>query len=368
MNDKFYPVAQPSITDKEHANVESALKSGWISSLGPHVGEFERRFAEFCGATYGIAVSNGTVGLHLALRALGVEEGDEVIVPDLSFIATANTVLMAGATPIFCDIDRETLCIDAAQIAAKITARTKAVVPVHLYGHPADMDAINALARGHGLKVIEDAAEAHGAEMRGRRVGGLGDCGVFSFYANKNLTTGEGGMITTNDARLAERVRLLRDHAMSKTRRYWHEELGYNYRLTNIQAAIGCAQLDRVEFLLERKREIFAWYRENLASIPNVAVNRTAPWAKNAYWLVCLELRDGDEMRRDRFMQALRGKGIDSRPYFYPMSDMPYFQDANTPVTHEVAKIGINLPTYVDLRREDVDYICSEIGVALAQM
>ena len=357
----LYPLARPSITELEQDYVMRAVKSGWISSLGPFVTDFEQRFAAFCGASYGIAVSNGTVGLHLTLRALKIGPGDEVIVPDLSFIATANAVLMAGATPVFCDIDRNTMCIDPSQIRLKITRRTRAIIAVHLYGHPADMDAINEIASEYELPVIEDAAEAHGAKVRGRRVGGLGTCGVFSFYANKSLTTGEGGMITTKDLGLAERCRYLRDHAMSKSRRYWHEELGYNYRLTNIQAAIGCAQLDRVESILCAKNDIFEWYRYNLESTPQIRLNRTASWATNSYWLVCLEVINSPQLRRNCLMEALRVNGVDTRPYFYPMSDMPYFQTANTPVAHEVTRIGLNLPTFVGLTRNDVDYICSAI-------
>jgi perosamine synthetase len=368
MTSKFYPLARPSISDKEEGYVMSALKSGWISSLGPYVDEFEKRFSAFCNARYGIAVSNGTVGLHLTLRALGIKDGDEVIVPDLSFIATANAIVMAGATPVFCDIDREILCIDPALIRGKITNRTKAIIAVHLYGHPADMDAINVIAAEHGLTVIEDGAEAHGAEVRGKRVGGLGNCAVFSFYANKNLTTGEGGMITTNDLEFAERCRYLRDHAMSKSRRYWHEELGYNYRLTNIQAAIGCAQVERAEHLLRAKREIFQWYQSNLEGTAQIRLNRTASWAANGYWLVCLELCNRGSLGRDHFIEALRTKGVDSRPYFYPMSDMPYFETADTPVAHEVTKIGINLPTFVGLTRDDVNYICSAIKMFLAEV
>ena len=365
--DLLYPLARPSITELEEDYVVRAVKSGWISSLGPFVTDFEQRFATFCGASYGIAVSNGTVGLHLTLRALKIGPGDEVVVPDLSFIATANAVLMAGATPVFCDIDRDTMSIDPARIRPKITRRTRAIVAVHLYGHPADMDAINEIASEYELPVIEDAAEAHGAKVRGRRVGGLGTCGVFSFYANKNLTTGEGGMITTQDLRLAERCRYLRDHAMSKSQRYWHEELGYNYRLTNIQAAIGCAQLDRVESILSAKNEIFEWYRYNLESTPQIRLNRTASWATNSYWLVCLEVINSPPLRRNCLMEALRAKGVDTRPYFYPMSDMPYFQTADTPVAHEVARIGLNLPTFVGLTRNDIDYICSAITTFVTQ-
>jgi perosamine synthetase len=274
---------------------------------------------------------------------------------------------MAGATPVFCDIDPDTMCIDPAQIRVKLTKRTKGIIAVHLYGHPADMDAIVDIASQYELLVIEDAAEAHGAQVRGRRVGGLGNCGVFSFYANKNLTTGEGGMITTNDSQLAERCRYLRDHAMSRSRRYWHEEPGYNYRLTNIQAAIGCAQLDRVESILSAKRQVFEWYRSNLECAVQIRLNRTALWATNSYWLVCMELCNPETMQRDRLIQALRASGIDTRPYFYPMSDMPYFPTADTPVAHQLSTSGLNLPTFVGLTRDDVTYICTAITTFLRQ-
>jgi perosamine synthetase len=358
---KNYPIARPSITERERENVDKAISSGWISSAGPYVEEFEARFSAMCGAKYGVAVSNGTVALHLALRAIGVKSDDEVIVPDLSFIATANAVLMAGATPVFCDIDPETLCIDPNEISNKLTSRTKAIIPVHLYGHPADMDAINSVAKEHGLVVIEDAAEAHGAVVRGRRVGGIGDCATFSFYANKNITTGEGGMITTNDLATAERCRFLRDHAMNKDRRYWHEELGYNYRLTNLQAAIGCAQLDRFDDLSSAKAQIFQWYKNELGNLRQVRLNRTASWAINSYWLICCEFPEFTEAERNSIMISLGKEGIDSRPYFYPMSDMPYYQTAHTPIAHKIAKIGINLPTFIGLTREDVGYICSQV-------
>jgi perosamine synthetase len=356
----------PSIGALELANVTDAVKSGWVSSLGRYVTEFEEKFAAFCGVEHAIACTNGTVAIHLVLHALGIGEGDEVIVPDLSFIATANTVLLAGAKPVFCDIEAETLGIDPAAIEALITPATKAIMPVHLYGHPADMEAVNRIARAHGLYVIEDAAEAHGAEVNGRRVGSLGDCATFSFYANKNLTTGEGGMITTNDAALAARCRHLRDHAMSATRRYWHDEMGFNYRLTNVQAAIGCAQMDRADELLGGRKEIFGWYARHMSAVPGVRLNRTAPWATNTYWLVCAEFEDVDAAGRDAIMADLKSRGVDSRPYFYPMSMMPHFIEAETPVSHAVSARGINLPTYLGLTESDVAYICEQVRAVSA--
>lgn len=365
MQQKFYPMSKPAVGPIEESYVSAAIRSGWISSLGEYVERFESDFANFCGVDYAISVSNGTVALHLALSAMGIGPGDEVIVPDLSFVATANTVVMTGAKPVFCDIEAETLCLAPDAIEKLITNRTKAIMPVHLYGHPADMLAIQKVADKFGLIVIEDAAEAHGAEVNGRRVGALGNCGAFSFYGNKNLTTGEGGMITTNDHALAARCRLLRDHAMSSEKRYWHEELGYNYRITNMQAAMGCAQLERADELLAARREVFNHYNARLSGLSGIRLNRTANWASNSYWMVCAEVEGLDEVNREPLFADLRRRGIDTRPYFYPMSEMPYFTSAQTPVAHAVSKKGINLPTYVGLSELDIDYICKNFVESL---
>ena len=345
---KSYPVSMPSITELEHELVLDAVKSGWISSLGPYINEFEEGFAKFCGTRHAIAVSNGTVAIHLALVALRIGPGDEVIVPDLSFIATANAVCHAGATPVFADIDAENLCLDPNDLTRCLTSRTKAVMPVHLYGHPANMAAINAFAEEHCLYVIEDAAEAHGASIDGKRVGSFGTCGTFSMYANKNLTTGEGGVVTTNDDELAERLRHLRDHAMSKQKRYWHDEIGYNYRMTNLQAALGCAQLRRAEELLAGRSRLLKLYSDALAGT-RIRLNRRSEWATPSYWMICAEVDGLNEASREVLRTALRAGGVDTRPYFYPMSDMTYFATADTPVAHEVYMRGFNLPSYIDL-------------------
>lgn len=358
---KFIPVSRPSIGEKEIAYVSDAIASGWVSSLGPYIESFERGFAEFVGTNYALTASNGTTGLHLALVAAGIKAGDEVVVPDLTFIATANAVVHAGAKPVFADIDAETLCIDPQAAARVITPRTRAIIPVHLYGHPADMDAINAIADAHGLLVIEDAAEAHGATYKGQRVGGLGKCGVFSFYGNKVITSGEGGMITTNDEALYQTAKRLRDHAMSPTRRYWHEEIGYNYRITNLQAALGLAQLERIEDFIQRRREIMDWYRAGLTGVERLRLNRRAAWADSVYWMYCLEVDGMTDASRQRFMQRLRERGVDTRPYFNPVSSMPVYPDADTPVAHHLSQSGINLPSFVDLTREDVAFICRQV-------
>jgi perosamine synthetase len=367
MLDSFIPISKPLIGPREKQLVLDALDSGWVSSIGKYIDEFETNFARYCGTEYALAVSNGTTGLHLALVALGLGPGDEVIVPDLTFVATANAVSYTGATPILADIDADTLCIDPASVKSLITKRTKAIIPVHLYGHPADMDALAEIGEAHGLDIIEDAAEAHGAKYRGRRVGSLGKCGVFSFYGNKIITTGEGGMLITNDRKFYERARRLRDHAMSPERRYFHEERGFNYRITNLQAALGVAQLERIEEFLLRRREIMDWYNAEIAATDGVRLNRVKNWAKSAFWMVCLEVDRLDEPRRDALMRSLRARGIDTRPYFYPLSSMPMYRQAALPVAERKSRTGLNLPSFYDLTRKDVERICGAVNELLVE-
>ncbi len=368
MPDDFIPISKPMIGARERELVLDALDSGWVSSIGEYIDRFEAGFARYCGTDYALAVSNGTTGLHLAFAALGLEPGDEVIIPDLTFVATANAVAYTGATPVLADIDADTLCLDPASVTSLISPRTKAIVPVHLYGHPADMDALSEIAKAHGLAIIEDAAEAHGAECRGRRVGGLGHCGVFSFYGNKIITTGEGGMLTTSDRTLYERARQLRDHAMSPTRRYFHEQRGYNYRITNLQAALGVAQLERIDEFLARRAEIMTWYAAEIATSETIRLNRVKNWAKSAFWMVCLEVDGFDEARRDAFMQRLKARGIDSRPYFCTMSSLPMYAQARLPVANAKAKIGLNLPSYFELTKSDVRRIGADVNEILREM
>jgi perosamine synthetase len=362
---RFYPVSMPFLEGRELEYVTDAVKSGWVSSLGNYVSRFEKDFAQFCGVEHAITVTNGTAALHLGLHAMDIGAGDEVIVPDLSFIATANAVLVAGATPVFCDVESDSLCIDPARIEELITPRTKAIMPVHLYGHPADMGAIAEIAARRDLKVIEDAAEAHGSAIGDRRVGGLGDCAAFSFYANKNMTTGEGGMITTNDKDLAGEIRILRDHAMSPEKRYWHERMGFNYRMTNLQAAVGCAQMEEIDTFLKRRRALYEGYVERLADVQGLRLNREAEGTTNSFWMICAEIDDADANTRDRICAALHGHGVDTRPYFYPMSEMPYLESAPTPVAHSAAGRGFNLPTYLNLNESDLDYICMALKTVL---
>jgi perosamine synthetase len=368
MSDSFIPISKPYIGAREKELVLDALDSGWVSSIGKYIDEFEANFASYCGTEYAIAVSNGTTGLHLALAALGLKSGDEVIIPDLTFVATANAVAYTGATPVLADIDADTLCMDPASVKSLISARTKAIIPVHLYGHPADMDALTEIADARDVDLIEDAAEAHGAEYKGRRVGGLGKCGVFSFYGNKVITTGEGGMLTTNDRDFYQRARRLRDHAMSPKRRYFHEERGFNYRITNLQAALGVAQLERINDFLSHRAKIMSWYEQEIATTDRVQLNRVKNWAKSAFWMVCLEVDWFDEMRRDAFMQALKARGIDSRPYFCTMSSMPMYKQASMPISARKAQIGLNLPSYFELTKREIQRIGSDVNAILKEM
>ena len=359
--DKLIPISKPSIKQKEIEYVTDAIKSGWVSSLGKYIDIFEERFAQYCNTKYAVATSNGTTALHLTLVSLGVTVDDEVIIPDLTFVATASAVKYIGAKVVTVDIDKDTLCISPDAIIKAITSKTKVIIPVHLYGHPADMEEINKIAKEYGLFVIEDAAEAHGAEVNGKKVGGLSDAGVFSFYGNKIITSGEGGMITTNDEELYKKMQYLRDHAMSKEKRYWHTEVGFNYRMTNLQAALGVAQFERINELLAKKKEIFKWYKDGLKDIPNIKLNYQKDGYKNIYWMMCIEINGYKEKERDELIDKLKEKGIDSRPFFYPVSDMPMYDNCDTPITHKVYQRGLNLPSYFDLTKEQVEYICKEI-------
>ena len=365
---KFFPVSQPSITEREISNVTDAVRSGWVSSLGSYIDDFETSFAQYCGVEFAVATSNGTTALHLAIEALSIGPGHEVIVPDLTFVATANAVAYSGATPVLVDVDTDTLCINPEAVRRAITPKSRAVIPVHLYGHPAEMEEINAIAAEFDLFVIEDAAEAHGAEFRGKRVGGLSNCGVFSFYGNKIITTGEGGMITTNDAALYQRARSLRDHAMSPTRRYWHAEMGFNYRMSNLQAALGMAQLERIDEILKHRRDLMGWYRESITTTEEVRLNYVAEWASSAYWMICLEIDWLDDKLRDKLMGELKKNGVDSRPYFCTVSSMPMYEMVPCRVAWRKAGIGLNLPTYFDLTRNDVSTIGAVVNDLLIRL
>lgn len=354
---KKIPLSVPFIGEEEINAVNETMKSGWISSLGENILKFENQFASFCDTKFALTVSNGTVGLHLALHSLNIGPGDEVIVPNFTFVATANSVLYTGATVRYADINPKTLCICPESIKSLINDNTKAIIPVHVYGHPSDMISINEIAKENRLKVIEDCAEAHGAELSGRKVGSFGDVGVFSFYGNKIITTGEGGMITTNDESLYKKMKLLRDHAMSNVKRYWHTEMGFNYRMTNIQAAIGIAQLNKIDNILEEKIKIYYNYKKALNS-SYLKLNFTEKKYKNVFWYITVLIDKINETQRDEIIGELYKDGIDSRPFFYPLNTMPMLKNKDyTPVTDLISPIGICLPTFIGLTNTEIIYI-----------
>ena len=375
-HDRFLPVAEPDLSTLEESMVMAAVQSGWVSSLGEYIGRFEAEFAEFCGTRYAVSTCNGTAALHLALAAGGVGPGDEVIVPALTFVATAAAVKHAGATPVFVECEPEIGTMHPAAIEGAVSSQTKAIIPVHLFGHPADMDPIIAIADKHGLLVIEDAAEAHGATYKGRVTGSLGKAGCFSFYGNKIMTTGEGGMITSDDESYVKHLRLLRDHAMDSKRRYWHPEVGFNYRLTNPQAAMGVAQLARFSEISEKRRRLLSNYRAVVADMKlPLVLNPSREWAVPTPWLVCAILDESiDPSRREHVLAELKSSGIDTRNYFIPLHLLPPYQECRTvglngaglPETESLASRGFNLPSSGGLSKDDVRRVGKALEAAFA--
>jgi perosamine synthetase len=359
------PVAEPALDGNELAYVADCILSGWISSKGTYVRRFEEAMAAWCGVRYGIATSSGTNALHLALLALGIGRGDEVIVPALSYVASANAVAYTGARLVFVDVDPSTWNLDLNQLERKITSRTKAIMVVHLYGHPVDMAALIPIAVGHGLWVIEDACEAHGARCRGRPVGGLGHIGCFSFYGNKLITTGEGGMLVTDSDDLAARVRLLRNQA-STEEPYWHSQIGFSYRMTNLQAAIGLAQLERAGQFVVARRQIMRLYDELLRDTPGLVFYVEPNWSESVCWLYSL-LIQADEfgMNRDELIAHLAWHDIESKPFFVPLPLLPAYKDGQSyPVAERLSRCGISLPTWVKLRSQQIAYIAQVLKQA----
>jgi perosamine synthetase len=362
------PVAAPVLDGREIEYVLECMSTTWISSAGKYIGAFENAFAEFCGAKHAIATNNGTTALHLALVALGVQQDDEVIIPSLTYIASANTVRYCNATPIFVDNDAATFNMDPKNVSAKISPRTKGIMPVHLYGHPVDLDPIYDLAKEHGLFVLEDAAEAVGARYKERRIGGHGSCATFSFFGNKIITTGEGGMVTTDDDELAARLRLFRGQGMDPQRRYWFPVIGYNYRITNIAAAIGLAQLERVDHHLQKRKDIASGYAKRLASLSDrIVLPVTETWAEHAFWMYTIMLRDCVRKSRDEVMRELDTMGIETRPVFHPLHTLPPYFSVGTghyPNAELCGSRGINLPTHGRLTENDMDRIVEALAIS----
>jgi len=355
-----YPVYAPYLNGREKALVMDCLDSTWISSKGKYVGQFEAMFGAWLGVQHAITVSNGTVALHVALAALGIGPGDEVLVPTLTYIASANAVKYTGADVVFVDSERAYWQIDIEDAERKITSRTKAIMVVHLYGQATDMDAVMALAKKYSLYVIEDCAEAIGTRFDGKHVGTIGDIGSFSFFGNKTITTGEGGMVVTNNAELDRKIRHLRSQGVSSEREYWHDAIGFNYRMTNLAAAIGCAQMESVDDLIAKKRQIAEWYRQGLAGLP-LQVHSTHPRTLHSYWMVSILVDDAGD--RDALRDALRADGIETRPVFYPVHQMSMYTAPGQyfPVADEIGSRGINLPSYPALMRDDITFICDRV-------
>ena len=355
------PVYQPDLSGNEKLYVNECLDSSWISSRGRFVNEFETRFAERIGVQHAASVSNGTVALHLALLALGIGPGDEVLVPTLTYIASVNAITYTGATPVFVDSIRDTWQADPEDIRRHVTPRTRAIMPVHLYGQACDMDAIMAIAREHRLFVVEDCAEGFGTTYGGKHVGNFGDISMFSFFGNKTITTGEGGMVVSNDKTLIERARHLKGQGLAAHREYWHDVVGYNYRMTNIQAAIGLAQLERADSFIARKRDIAARYAAGLEGLP-VESHRCAPGTTHSYWMTSI-LVDRAE-HREPLREHMARAGIETRPVFYPVHTMPMHSRnfRRHPVAEDLAWRGINLPSWPGLSNAQVDSIVSSIA------
>lgn len=360
MMDKI-PVAQPDIGKEELDNVISAVKSGWVSSKGPFIETFEKNFAAYVGTKKGVSTSSGTTALHLALVALGITKGDKVLVPSLDFISVANVVTYVGAKPVFVDSHPDYWCMDPSKLP--IDRQTKAIIAVHLYGHPCDMEKIMRIAKEQNLQVIEDCAEAHGAEYKGRKVGTFGVISCFSFYGNKIITTGEGGMCLTNSDELAQKMRILRDHGMNPQKRYWHDVIGFNYRMTNLQAALGVAQLNKINDKIKKKRIIANEYNNLLKAIPNVTLPPEMPWAKNVYWLYSILV---DPHLRDKVIEHLDKQGIESRPFFYPSHLMPpHKTNSSFPVAEELSAKGLNLPSGPILSENQIERIVTSLKQVL---
>lgn len=370
------PVNEPVFGEREAEFTAECIRTGWVSSAGRFIEEFEQRWAAYCGMRHGIAVNNGTSALELAVETLGLRPGDEVIIPAFTIISCALAVIHNGGVPVLVDCDPATFAIDPAQIEARITSRTRAIMPVHLYGHPLDMDPVRAIARRHDLVVIEDAAEVHGAEyLEGRdgpapawrRCGGLGDISVFSFYANKLVTTGEGGMALTNDAEMADRMRSHRNLCFRPERRFFHTALGNNFRLTNLQAAVGVAQVERIDSIVARKRWMGHRYTERLSGLTLLQLPVEQPWARAVYWMYAIVLDAASGVDGVEFARRLQTEGVETRPFFLGMHEQPalrergLFEGERYPVAERIARQGLYLPSGLALTEAQIDHVSAAV-------
>ena len=363
MKKEMIPVANPVLNGNERKYVNDCLDTSWISSNGKYIEKFEGKFSRFCNTRYAVSCCNGTVALHLALLAHHVGINDEIIMPTLTYIATANSVRYCGARPVFIDSEPETWNIDPSLIEQKITSRTKGIIVVHLYGHPVNMDPVLRIAKKFGLFVVEDAAESHGALYKNKIVGSLGDCGSFSFYGNKIITTGEGGMVVTNDKVIADSIRILKGQGVDPNRRYWHNVIGYNYRMTNIEAAIGLAQLEKIDWHIKKRREVALLYNKYLGNLKEyIQLPVEKKWARHAFWMYSIQLKEDVTITRDEFINQLQKEGIETRPVFYPMHILPPYKESESyPIAENIAARGLNLPTFGNLSEKSIIYIAKVI-------
>ena len=360
------PLCVPEIRGNEWKYVKDCIDTNWVSSVGSYVNLFEEKFSKFVKSECAVITMNGTAALHLALLTLGIGEGDEVIVPSLTFISPVNTIRYVGATPVFADVCRDTFVLDADKIEDLITEKTRAIMPVHIYGHPADMDKIMEIARKHNLYVIEDATEALGSEYKGQMTGIIGDIGCFSFNGNKLITTGAGGMLVTNNKKWGERAKFLstQTKVVTENKAFYHPEIGYNFRMPNLLAAFGVAQLENIEEYIKAKREHAKYYNKLLKNVKGITLPCEKPYAKNCFWLYSILVEDDYEINRDDLVKKMSEKGVETRPFFMPIHNMPPYKDfkhGNMNVTDELYRKGINLPSSVGLKKEDIEYICEII-------
>jgi perosamine synthetase len=355
------PVYKPSITDLEKKYVNNCLDSSWISSKGNYIINFEKSFASKTQVDYATSVCNGTVALHLALLSLGIGDGDEVIVPTFTYIASVNAIVYCGATPIFVDSLEETWQVDPEDILKKITPKTKAIMVVHLYGQSCDMDSICEISKEHELFLVEDCAEAFGTYYKGKHVGSFGDISTYSFFGNKTITTGEGGMVVTNNETLYRRSIHLKGQGLAAHRQYWHDVVGYNYRMTNIACAIGQAQLERSDELLNKKRKIAEYYHSAFSK-SHIQTHKEQTGTVHSYWMNSIIL-DCDQDQRDKFIEYLSNRGVDTRPLFYPIHMMPMYSHKyqSHKVSEDISRRGFNIPSYPDLTEKELEYICESI-------
>ena len=361
------PVSGPWITEREIAYVTDAVTHAWYSQANVWHERFETAFARHLGRQFATALPSCTSGLHLALAALGIGPGDEVIVPECTWIATSAPITYVGATPVFADIDPVTWCLSAESFSRHLTPRTRAVIPVDLYGSMPDYGALGALAGRHGVAVIEDAAEAIGAETAGKPAGSFGIAGVFSFHGSKTLTTGEGGLLATDDEAFFRRVLHLRDHGREPGDRFFfNTAVAYKYKMSSMQAALGLAQLERVQELIERKRQIFGWYQDRLSTVPGLTLNAEPPGTRNAYWMVTVVWDAAWGIDKNALQLQLDADGIDTRPFFHPLSSLPAYRNApsaqgareRNPVAYDIASRALNLPSALNLTEDQVDRVC----------